>query len=300
FEEHHGVEESPEPWMVSSERFPSWGGLGASLARILQGAMSAATTPIFDLGLYAAAPEELKLRARQLGSLVARVTPGTVGTSGFRRQLDTFFGSYVAELQDRGFPVWHPLPFQFPNDREAARYTDEFLLGDEMLVAPIVDPSGRRNVWLPRGVWTNLETNVEVRGPASVTVETQSLPVWAKTGAIVPLDSDGSIGLHYFPKAAGEFFLLESDIPDYSQAHAAPALDFMRLEIESKKERDYQWVVHHVEKPASVGFGETKYREAARRELLADRCWWWDAAAKNLHIRVRVKAGEDSILNLDW
>ncbi|MBS1856887.1 MAG: DUF4968 domain-containing protein [Acidobacteria bacterium] len=300
FEEHHAVEDSPAPWMVSNERFPSWTGLRASMLRILQGAMSAATTPIFDLGMYAAAPDELKQRARQIGSLVARVTPGAVGTSGFRGQLDTFFGSYVAELQDRGFPVWHPLPFQFPNDPDAARYADEFLLGDEMLIAPIVDPSGKRGVWIPRGIWTNLETNEAVRGPATITVATQSLPVWARTGAIVPLDSRGSIGLHYFPKAAGEFFLLESDIPDYSQAHAAPALDFMRLEIESKKERDYQWVVHHVERPAGVGFEDTKYREVARQADLQDRSWWWDPALKNLHIRARVKAGQDSIVNLNW
>ena len=42
----------------------------------------------------------------------------------------------------------------------------------------------------------------------------------------------GGMALHYFPKLGGEFFLLEGDIAEYSQVHAAPALDFMRLEIE--------------------------------------------------------------------
>ena len=262
--------------------------------------MSASNAPVFDLGAYATAPEELKVRARQLGSLVVRVTPGSVGKSGFREQLDTFFGSYVAELQDRGFPVWHPLPFQFPGDPVCARHTDEFMLGDEMLIAPIVDPGDKRSVYLPRGNWTNLETNAVVRGPATIEVKTQSLPVWAKNGSIVPLDSRGSMGLHYFPSAGGEFFLLEGDIADYSQVHASPALDFIRLEIESKKDRDYQWVVHHLEKPSSVGFEETKYREVERLGALQDRSWWWDAAAKNLHVRVKVKAGEDCIVNVEF
>jgi hypothetical protein len=288
------------PWMVSNARFPSWPELRASLVRILQGAISASNAPVFDLSLYSAAPEDLKLRAKQLGSLVAQMQAGDVGKSGLRTQLGTFYGSYVAELQDRGFPVWHPLPFQFPHDPESARHMDEFMLGDEMLIAPFLDPGDTRSVYLPPGTWTNLETNEAVRGPATVTVQTKSLPVWAKNGSIVPLDSAGAIALHYFPKSGGEFFLLEADIAEYSQAHASPALDFYRLEIESKKERNYQWVVHHVERPASVSFEGAKYREAEGQADLGDRSWWWDTAAKNLHVRVKVKAGEDCIVNVEW
>ena len=112
FEEHNLQGNHPAPWSVASERFGSWATLKASLLRIVHGAMSAAIAPMFNLAAYDTAPPELQARARQLGSLVARVSPGTVGLSGFRKQLDTFFGSYIAELQDRGFPVWHPLPLQ--------------------------------------------------------------------------------------------------------------------------------------------------------------------------------------------
>ncbi len=263
FEEQNLHANRPEPWSVASERFGSWATLKASLLRMVQGAMSGAISPMFNLAAYNTAPPELQGRARQLGSLVARVSPGTVGLSGFRKQLDTFFGSYVAELQDRGFPIWHPLPLQVPDDREGAFHADEFLLGDEMLVAPLYEPGDRRSVYLPRGNWTNLETNELTQGPRTITVETKSLPVFARNGAIVPLDAAGGMALHYFPKAGGEFFLLEGDIAEYSQVHASPALDFMRLEIESKKDRDYQWVVHHVDKPSSVGFEDARYGEAA-------------------------------------
>jgi hypothetical protein len=33
---------------------------------------------------------------------------------------------------------------------------------------------------------------------------------------------------------------------------------------------------------------------------LADRTWLYDAALKNLIVRVHVKAGEDNIVNLSW
>jgi hypothetical protein len=300
FEEHNLQGNRPEPWSVASERFGSWATLKASLLRIVQGSMSAAIAPMFNLAAYNTAPPELQARARQLGSLVARVSPGTVGLSGFRKQLDTFFGSYIAELQDRGFPLWHPLPWQVPDDREGAFHPDEFLLGDEMLVAPLYQSGDKRSVYLPRGNWTNLETNEVTPGPRTITVESKNLPVFARNGAIVPLDAPAGMALHYFPKAGGEFFLLEGDIADYSQVHASPALDFMRLEIESKKDRDYQWVVHHVERPSSVEFEDRKYREVAALGALTDRTWFYDAARKNVHVRVKVKAAEDCIVNLNF
>jgi Glycosyl hydrolases family 31 len=300
FEEHKGQPHRTEPWMVSTERFGSWATLKASLLRIVQGSMSAATAPIFNLAAYDNAPAPLQARARQLGSLVARVQAGTVGLSGFRKQLDTFYGSYVAELQDRGLPVWHPLPLQVPDDREGALHADEFMLGDEMLIAPIYEPGDKRSVYLPRGVWTNLETNEATTGPRTIAVETQSLPVFARNGGIVPLDSPTGMGLHYFPNNGGEFFLLEGDIAAYSQVHAARALDILRLEIESKKERDYQWVVHHIDKPRSVEFDDKKYREVGQLKALADRTWYYDGAQKNLHVRVKVKADEDCIINLKF
>ena len=48
----------------------------------------------------------------------------------------------------------------------------------------------------------------------------------------------------------------------------------------------------------SVEFEGRKYREVTRQSDLADGTWWWDEAARNLHVRVKVKAGEDCIINV--
>ena len=74
----------------------------------------------------------------------------------------------------------------------------------------------------------------------------------------------------------------------------------MRLEIESKKDRDYQWVVHHVERPSSVEFEDLKYREVGQPNELSDRTWFYDARQRNVHARVKVKAGEDCIINVNF
>lgn len=293
-EEHDLVRGAAALWPVAADRFGTWATLRTALLRIVQGAISAMIAPAFDLGPYGNAPPELQQRARQLGSLVAEVSPGKLGTSDFRRQLATFFDVYAMEAHEKGFPLWHPLPFQFPDDPECVNHVDEFMLGDEMLVAPILTPGGSRSVYLPQGVWTNLETDESLTGRRTITVSTAALPVFARNGAIVPLDSEGGMALHYFPKLGAEFFLLDEE--GWTQTHAAPAGDEMRLEIEAKKTRDFRWVVHHVERPKSVGFEGTVFRETAS----GDRTWRYDAAKKRLEIQVRVAAGADSIVNIVW
>lgn len=281
-EEHNRARGAAALWPAATDRFGSWATLRAALLRIVQGAMSARIAPAWSLAAYESGPPELQRRARQLGSLVAEVSPGRLGLSDFRKQLSSFFEAYAVEASEKGYPVWHPLPFQFPEDAECANHADEFLLGDEMLVAPIVAPGGSRTVYLPQGMWTNLETDEVATGRRTVTVKTESLPVFARNGTIVPLDSAGGIALHYFPKLGAEFFLAETD--GWSQVHAAPAGDEMRLEIESRKDRDYEWVVHHVDRP----------RQVAGRE------WSYDKGKRMLRVRVRARAGVDEIANVEW
>jgi hypothetical protein len=299
FREHTRAAQASLPWRYTAAD-ASWTGLRDALLSMVQGAMSGVIYPSFDLAKFAGADAALTARARQLGSLVPRANTGAVGLSDFRNQLQSFFTVYGPEADYHGHPLWHPLPFQFPADPECARHADEFMLGDEMLVAPIVDPAGRRQVYLPQGIWTNLDTNQAIPGRTTIAVETPSLPVFARNGTIVPLDSAAGLALHYFPKLGAEFFLLEEDLGEYSQVHAAPAADIMRLEIESKKDRRYQWVVHHVDRPLAVSFETRVYRPVASPDALAAGSWFYDAANRNLHIRVDARAGEDCIIDLGF
>ena len=300
FERHHEANGTPPEWKVDTPASGSWDTLRSSLLRLVHAAMSAELDPSFDMTPYRDAPPDLATRARQIGSLVPKVVTGRAGLSGFRQQLDSFFTAYVPDVEYHGYPTWHALPFQFPYDEECARHADEFMLGDEMLIAPIYDASGKRSLYLPQGTWTNLETNEEIPGRRAISVETKSLPVFARNGTIVPLDSGGGMALHYFPTLPAEFFLLEQDSGKYSQVHAAPAGDEMRLEIESAANRDYEWVAHHISVPSWVGFGDRQFAKAPGPGAVSKDTWFYDAAQKNLYIRVGLKAGEDSIVNLKF
>jgi hypothetical protein len=265
--------------------------------------MSGVLMPALDMTQWSQAPPSLAERARQVGQITAGVFPEKLALTDFRRRLTTFFATYGEEARDRGFPFFHPLPMQFPEDQEGSRHTDQFLLGDELLVAPIYTESDSREVYLPRGIWTNFETNEVHPGRRTITVKGKAMPMFARNGAILPLDAlrpGEPMQLHYFPSLGAEFFLLETDIGEWSQVHAAPAVDFMRFEIESKVDRLYEWVAHHVDKPVSVEFEEKKYAEVGSLAAMREGRWYYDAKTRNFHVRARAAAGEDVIVNLVW
>jgi len=242
-------------------------------------------------------------RATQLGS----VAPIVFGSrpdrlrATIRGELEAYFATYAEEARERGLPLIRALPMQFPKDAEAAKAIDEFMLGDELLVAPIFTARNSRSIYLPMGIWTRLSNNQVFEGKRTIALDAEpdELPLFSRNGAILPLGSS-PMTLHYFPRLGGEFFLFESDLEDYSQAHAAPAGSFMRLEIESKKDRDYEWVAHHVDRPRKVVEAAAAYIESVGGAELRPRAWFYDARNRNLHIRVRAHAGGDEIVNVSF
>ncbi len=220
-----------------------------------------------------------------------------------RAALYPYLVTYMQEAHDRGYPIIRPLPFQFPSDIEGAKRTDEFQVGDELLVAPLCAGATKRSVYLPRGIWTDLQTGIAYTGRKTIDIEAPAgtLPVFAKNGALLPLAEDGLMRVHYFPKLGGEFFIWEPDLEIISQLHTSPALDLYRIEIESQKMRTYEWVLHEMTRPGDVYEVEgAKFREVKAKEQLAAGCWFFDAGAKTVSIRIDAKAGKDHIVNLTW
>ncbi len=279
----------------------------ASLSGILE--------PAFDVAPYRAGSPALFRRAMQLAAVTPLVfeSPGAPPEEGqrkiqesllaWRRRMVPFFLAYVQEIRDRGLPQIHPLPMQYPSDTEASNIADEFLLGDEILFAPIYTEGNRRSVYLPMGRWTNLATNKEYSGRQRLEVEAgpEEMVLFVKSGSIVPVGSaeeGGPMVLHYMPKLAAEFFLFEPQVAEYTQMHAAPALDLMRLEIESKTARSYEWIVHHTPPAREVKTGEQLHRQVTDRKQLRPGTSYYDREQQNLHICVQVGAGQTGLTHI--
>ncbi|MFB3829021.1 MAG: hypothetical protein ACE15B_19800 [Bryobacteraceae bacterium] len=256
---------------------------------------------LHDAGVAVAAPrkwaasENATAHASLSGILRPRIEAATLREFLDGKEMVPFLDAYEREADDKGLPLIRPLPMQFSVDH--ADMANQFMVGDELLVAPMPAGAERRDVYLPMGMWTRLDTGERHGGRRTVEVRSRTLPVFARAGSIVPFEREVR-ELHYFPKLAGEFFFFEPEANDWTQVHAAPAADSMRLEIESKVTRIYEWVVHHAEKPRAAGFSKERFTEVKEAGALAPGTWFFDAAQGSLHVRVRAGAGEDRIVNL--
>ncbi len=105
-----------------------------------------------------------------------------------RYRLRPYLRRVGAEASERGLPVLRPLALAFPDDPDAARVDDAFLLGPDLYVVPVFSDSAqpiRRSYHLPAGRWRDLLTG-EVRvGPARIVedVALDRIPVFARDGA---------------------------------------------------------------------------------------------------------------------
>lgn len=295
---------APKPEALA---LPSWAALADAVRHLQHAALSADLMPKFDFARFEHAPALLAARAAQIASLLPGVYAAQLPPSAaeFRERLIPYFLSYGFEARTRGIPFIHSMPVQFPEDPAAANRTDEFLVGDELLIVPVLNAGNTAKPYLPAGLWTDLATGLVYKGRQEVALQVPPgrLPVFAKNGSIVPLGpaaAGGAMELHYFPKLAAEFFLYEPGEDDISQFHAAPAGDAMRLEVESRVARDYQWVVHHTGAPASVETGGAALGRVPDLKSLTAGAWYYDPAGRRLHLRLHAAPAGDHVVYISF
>ncbi len=85
-------------------------------------------------------------------------------------KLHTEYAPKILEIArasaENGNPIIRPIFWDTPNDERALTCDDEFLLGDDILVAPVVNPNIRqRDVYIPSGQWQDHWTEQVFIGP---------------------------------------------------------------------------------------------------------------------------------------
>ena len=129
-----------------------------------------------------------------------------------------------------GDPIVEPMYWANPNLGESYEVPDEFRFGTELVVAPVVDPMdnasmrGKADAWLPQGDWFDFfdgrrYTAADPAGRRLAVWRTiDRIPVFAKAGGIVPMQSDPlsdmtvnprALDVVVFPGADGSFAMRE-------------------------------------------------------------------------------------------
>jgi alpha-glucosidase len=205
-----------------------WPGLRASLALVLGLGLCGIPYSGPDVGGFDGAPSpELYLRWFQLAAYLplfrthaslraGRREPWEFGDEVLeharvalveRRRLLPYFVTLAHMARRTGAPYVRPLWWGTPEDRALRDCEDAFLLGDSLLVAPVLEPGARRRtVFLPRGRWYDTTTEEAYQGPGHVRIDAPlgRIPVLARAGAVLPVRAeDGGLELEVWAPARG-------------------------------------------------------------------------------------------------
>ena len=207
---------------AGSQRYPiHWGGDSqcswSALAGTLRGALSLGLSgiPFFshDIGGFIGRPDpELYIRWAQFGLFSSHARchgagnensrePWTFGEEAeriFRRydQLRYRLLPYIYETARdssvTGKPVVRALVIDYPQDRNVWHLDDQYLFGDALLIAPVLEPLAdrrTRHIYLPAGVWFDYWTKQRLESPGGWIerpIDLETMPIYVKSGSVLP------------------------------------------------------------------------------------------------------------------
>lgn len=122
-----------------------------------------------------------------------------------RYRLLPYFYTLAWQATQTGHPLVRPLFWVDPQDDRLWDIDDAFLLGESLLVAPIVQKGATsRSLHLPRGGWYHFwddallrEEQVELAAPL------ETIPLLVKAGTVLPMEEPDRLVLHLYPPMEG-------------------------------------------------------------------------------------------------
>ena len=104
-----------------------------------------------------------------------------------REKLRPYLMALNQYAHEKGLPPMRPLFVDFPQDEQAARVDDQFMLGPDLLVAPVLEKGARqRQVYFPDGTdWVDAWSGVTLSGGTTISVDApmEKVPAYWRKGS---------------------------------------------------------------------------------------------------------------------
>lgn len=107
-----------------------------------------------------------------------------------RYRLLPYIYDCFCNMEKTGIPVMRPLVMEYEEDANTWELNDEFLIGEHILVSPVVTQGSRKKlVYLPKGDWIDYETGEMLAGPLYYVKDAplDVCPVYVKAGTVLPM-----------------------------------------------------------------------------------------------------------------
>lgn len=252
---HSGIQRYAQTW--AGDNLTCWDSLKYNIATILGMSLSGVANQGCDVaGFFGPAPEaELLVRWVQNGIFQPRFSIHSVNTDNtvtepwmypdsteyireairFRYRLIPYLYSLMERAHERGLPIMEPIFSAFQQDEKCYDEGIDFMLGDSLLVANVVEKGARtRAVYLPEGeIFYDFYTRKPYIGGQviSMPVKIDSIPLFVRGGGIIPMAMNQLDNLNTQQETAlaflcadssdGEFVLYEDDgiSMEYQRGH---------------------------------------------------------------------------------
>ncbi len=164
-------------------------------------------------------------------------------------------------------PVIRALPLMYEHDMGALSSETEFMLGDSLLVVPVLDESGNTQVYLPPGNWYDFKDGTLHVGPLSYKqhCDLDTLPIFVRQGAIIPMTKDtmrvqswdDELIIHIYGKTDNQIVVPEEVTGIDTTVKTCLEKDGLSVKIDAPK-RNWQLVLHDWKtEPKSVALDES-------------------------------------------
>lgn len=238
-------------------------------------------------------------------------------------RLFPYLYTYGREAYDTGLPLMRAMFLEYPEDPECLKAESQFLVGQELLVAPVVKRGAEtKDIYLPEGEWISLDRSSRFKGGQwiSLPVTLETLPVFVRAGSIIPTVpvmqyigevSQPQVIFRVFPRQSGKatFELYEDDgitndyqkdISSRTRVTSETGKEVTKLTIEARqanghqpKPRNFYFEVPANTKPRGVSINETRVKSskfvglpATNDSFVDSPTWSYDADSKVVLVRV--------------
>lgn len=167
-----------------------WGGLAANIRGGLSWGLSGAPFYATDVGGFFKDTRDAELYVRWIQASVfsahmrlhgiGQREPWSYGQDAEKAAVDALKLRYrilpylkktMLQASETGIPVQRPMVLAYPEDKASWSFEDQFLFGDDMLVAPVYRSGGKVSVYFPKGSWQSLDGDQTISGGKVVDFE---------------------------------------------------------------------------------------------------------------------------------
>ena len=102
-------------------------------------------------------------------------------------QLMPYLFDAAVTAHEQGTPMMRPMVLEFPDDLSCRNLDRQYMLGGNVLVAPIFSANGDAAYYLPAGRWTHLQTGAVAEGPGwrREHCDFMSIPVFVRPNSVI-------------------------------------------------------------------------------------------------------------------